>query len=203
MPNYSASRERGLNIYLFKLWLFISQQRTELSLTCFAFFFFPEHVPFYFDGLNSSCSLLLLFKPQNGYFTPCLGTGMIETLSNQQSDWGLERKTLRSLKSRNGWISLNLCKASCVSRPLPFPLEAWPLPFRRGEFPAGHGKHQHNPLSSHFRFPSLSPKGHVWSLRDRRHMQAVSWEPSCSVCAHGTSRTGPGALRWGGCSLLF
>lgn len=104
MPNDNVSLERGLNIYLFTFWLFVSQQRMELSLTCFGFFFFffPKHVPFYFDGLTSFCALLLLFKPQNCYFTPSLGTGMLDTISNKQSNGRLERKTLWSLKSRNG-----------------------------------------------------------------------------------------------------
>lgn len=128
-------------------------------------FFPPKHVPFYFDGLKSFCPLLLLFKPQNCYFTPSLGTGMLDAISNKLSNWRLERKTLRSLKSRNGCVSLNLRKAFCVSRPLELPLGAWPLPFRREEFPAAHGKSSitQRALSNHFHFPSLFPECHVWS----------------------------------------
>lgn len=59
-PNHSAFLERGLHIYLFNFWLFMYQQRMELSLPCFGFF--SKTCPILFWLLSSFCSLLLMFS---------------------------------------------------------------------------------------------------------------------------------------------
>lgn len=107
-----------------------------------------------------------------------------------------------SLRSRNGCVSFNLCKAFCITLPTDFPLEAWPLPFRIMEFPGAHGKDWHNPKGFFQSLPLpisffLSVMS-GWAERTQTHTGGALKTRAALylfICAHGgVSWTGMGCI---------
>ena len=82
-----------------------------------------------------------------------------------------------SLRSRNGCVSLNLCKAFCSTLPVEFPLEAWWLPFRPAGLPGAHGRASPKAFLQSLLLPISFSKCRVQMSRETAGTQAVPWKP--------------------------
>lgn len=78
-----------------------------------------------------------------------------------------------SLRSRNGCVSLNLCKAFCSALPVEFPLEAWWLPFRPAGLPGAHGRASPKAFLQSLLLPISFSKCRVQMSRETAGTQAV------------------------------